>query len=264
MSVKPWVFAVEPTIDLVLRGDVLVDVPRFVAQIQHDTVAHGFVVLVGVDVRAEGLDARLLVALQQRRSGETDQHRLGKHLPHGAVEFAGLGAVTFIDEDEDFAGGPEAARKLTTEIGEESIEIVFIGGSEFVNERTDQPIGRGGQRLHEVGAASGAANLFSDAAEDLFDLLVQLHAVGDDQHTAVLRPLPDPLRQPDHDEALAATLRVPDDAALSGADAGLRGLDSLVLAVPTSLSDSPVEGREVADEFEEPVLGAELAEFAEE
>ena len=47
----------EPLIDLGLRGDVLVDVARLVAQVEHDAVAHRLVVLVGVDVRAEDLDA---------------------------------------------------------------------------------------------------------------------------------------------------------------------------------------------------------------
>ena len=60
-SVKPFVFGLEPLVDLLLRRDVLVDVPRLVAQIQHDLVLHRLVELVGVDVAAEDLDALLLV-----------------------------------------------------------------------------------------------------------------------------------------------------------------------------------------------------------
>ena len=64
----------EPLVDLRLRGDVLVDVARLVAQIEHHAVLHRLVELVGVDVAAEDLDALLLVGLQQRRAGEADEH----------------------------------------------------------------------------------------------------------------------------------------------------------------------------------------------
>ena len=64
---------VEPLVDLGLRGDVLVDVARLVAQVQDHSVVNSLVVLVGVDVRAEDLDAALLVGSEERRSGEPDQ-----------------------------------------------------------------------------------------------------------------------------------------------------------------------------------------------
>ena len=52
----------EPGVDLRRGGEVLVDGPRLVAQVEHDAVLDGLVELVGVDERAEGLDARFLVA----------------------------------------------------------------------------------------------------------------------------------------------------------------------------------------------------------
>ena len=54
----------EPLVDLRLGGDVLVNVPRFVAQIQHYAVLHRLIELVGVDVAAEDLDALLLIGFQ--------------------------------------------------------------------------------------------------------------------------------------------------------------------------------------------------------
>jgi len=64
---QPLGLQLEPLVDLRLRCDVLVDVARLVAQVQHHTVAHRLVVLVGMDVGAEGLDAAALVGLEQGR-----------------------------------------------------------------------------------------------------------------------------------------------------------------------------------------------------
>ena len=58
-------------------------------------------------------------------------------------------------------------------------------------------------------------DILPDALENLLDLLVQLGAVGNDQHAAAGNALADPLRQPDHDQALAAALGVPENAALA-------------------------------------------------
>ena len=97
----------EPLIDLGLRGDALVDVAGFVAQVEDDTVAHSFVVFVGVDVGAEDFDAGAFVALEQGRAGEADEGGVGQQRLHGLVQLARLGAVTFVDEDEDLTFGAE-------------------------------------------------------------------------------------------------------------------------------------------------------------
>ena len=52
--------------------------PRLVLQVQNDTVADALIELVGVDERPKGLDAGLLVVLQQRGAGEADEHRSRK------------------------------------------------------------------------------------------------------------------------------------------------------------------------------------------
>ena len=61
---QPLGLGLEPLVDLRLGGDVLVDVPRLVAQVEHHPVLHRLVELVGVDVAAEDLDAPLLVGLR--------------------------------------------------------------------------------------------------------------------------------------------------------------------------------------------------------
>ena len=74
---------VEPPVDLLFRRDVLVDVACLVAQVQNHVVVDRLVVLVGVDVRAESLNAALLVGLQERSPGEADQRGAGKDRLHG-------------------------------------------------------------------------------------------------------------------------------------------------------------------------------------
>ena len=81
---------------------------------------------------------------------------------------------------------------------------VFLA-AELVDQRADQP-GRGGvQRRDQVGAALRAVNVFVDALEDLLDLLVEFGAVGDDQDAGILHVLANPLGEPDHRQALAAS-----------------------------------------------------------
>ena len=86
------------------------------------------------------------------------------------------------------------------------------------------------------------------------DLLVQLVAVGDDDHAGVGLVLQNPLGQQHHDDALAAALRVPDDAALVGVDVLLRGLDAEVLVHARQLLHAAVEEHEVVHQLDEPLL----------
>ena len=113
-SVSPWVLSSNHWSIFAWRGDVLVDVARLVAQVEHHAVAHRLVVLVGVDVRAEGLDAASLVVLEQRRAGEADQHRVRQQRLHRLVQLAGLGAVALVHEDEDLALGVEALGQVAS------------------------------------------------------------------------------------------------------------------------------------------------------
>ena len=133
---------VKPLIDLRLGGDVLIDVPRLVAQVQDHSVTHRFVVLVGVDVRPEGLDAARLVGLEERRAGEADEGRAGEDGLHGPVQFAGLGPMTFVHEDEDLAGRPRACSHVAPEFVHVAVDIAVLGAPELVDERTDQRPGR--------------------------------------------------------------------------------------------------------------------------
>ena len=227
---------VEPIVDLLLRGDGLVDVPRLVAQIQHHALAHRLVELVGVDVAAEHLDAFLLVRLEQRRAGEADEQRIGQQRLHGLVQFARLGAVALIDEHMNVALGLEVRRQLLDGLDERLGALVALRFAitltpEFVHQRAYQGLLGAVQLVDQIRAAGGAVDGLIDALEHLFDLFVQFGAVGDDQHPRALAVLAYPFGQPDHDQRLAAALGVPDDAALAAADEILRGLDAKILAL---------------------------------
>ena len=110
-SVRPLVLASNHWSIFACEVMLLVDVARLVAQIEHHAVLDRLVELVGVDVAAEDLDARLLVGLQQRRAGEADEHRVRQDRLHRLVQLAGLGAVALVDEDEDIALGLEVRRQ---------------------------------------------------------------------------------------------------------------------------------------------------------
>ena len=173
-----------------------------------------------------------------------------------------LRAVAFVDEDEQLAGGAEARGRVAADVGDERVDVAFLRRAELLDERADQPVTAGLERVHQVRAAAGAADALADALEDLLDLFVQLGAVGDDQHAAVRHALADPLGQPDHRQALAAALRVPDDAALAPPDARLRRPHPEVLIVAASLADAGVEDGEVVRRLQQALARAELAELA--
>ena len=260
---QPPGLRLEPPIDPVFGSEALIDVARLVAQIQHHAVAHRFVVLVGMDVGTEELDAALLVVLEQRRPGESDQHRIRQQLLHRLVQLPGLGAVALVHEDEHPAPGVEPLGQVAAEVLDEGVDVAFLRRAELVDQRADQPFVAGVERPHEIGAAAGAVNGFADALEDPLDLLVQLGAVGDDQHPAAGHVLADPLREPDHGQALAATLGVPDDAALAAPDARLCRPHPEVLVVAAGLLHARIEDHEVVHDLEQPLPGAELAQFPE-
>ena len=255
----------EPLVDLGLGSELLVDVPGFVAQVEHDFVAHRLVVFVGMDVRPENLDAAGLVGFEQGSAGEADQRCFGQQRLHRPVQLARLGAVAFVDEDENLAFGLEVPRQVVADFLDVLIDFPgagFLARAELVNQRGHQPVPGGLQRAGEVGAAAGAVDGLVNALEDFLDLLVKLLAVGDDQHPPAGDVFPDPLRQPDHQQAFAAALGVPDDAALAAGDMPAGGDRAEVLVVAAGFLHTGVEHHEVVDDFKQPIPAAKLAEFA--
>ena len=69
------------------------------------------------------------------------------------------------------------------------------------------------------------------------------------QHARVRDVLANPLGEPDHGQALAAALGVPNDAALALAARFLRGPHAEILVVPADLLGAGVEHDEVVDQF---------------
>src|SRR5699024_1760205 len=65
----------EPLVHRSRALQLLLDLPRLILEVEDNSVANALVELVGVDERSECLDARLLVTLEQWRTGEADKHR---------------------------------------------------------------------------------------------------------------------------------------------------------------------------------------------
>src|SRR3989442_1060990 len=135
------------------------------------------------------------------------------------------------------------------------------GGRKVNNKGEGEPLFVHVKDTHEIRAAFRPVNILADALENLFDLLVQFGAVGDDQDAAAGDVLANPFSEPYHDQTLAAALRMPDDAALAPLHARLSGADSRVLIVTAGLLDAGVEDDEVVHELEQALLVAELTEF---
>ena len=204
---------------------------------------------------------RCLSSLSSGVPVKPNRHRVRQQLLHRLVELPGLGAVALVHEDEHPALGVEPLGQMAAEVLDEGVDVAFLRRAELVDQRADQPFVAGVERPHEIGAAPGAANGLADTLEDPLDLFVQLGAVGDDQHPAAGHVLADPLREPDHGQALAAALGVPDDPVLAAPDARLRRPHPEVLVVAAGLLHARIEDHEVVHDLEQTLLGAELAQF---
>ena len=86
------------------------------------------------------------------------------------------------------------------------------------------------------------------------DLLIQLSAIGDQQHTSVLDVLANPLGQPDHREALAGALGMPDDAAFAPPHEPLCFTHPKVLVVATEFLGPGIVHNEVMHQFQEALM----------
>ena len=167
------------------------------------------------------------------------------------MQLAALRAVALVHEDEHLA---HRRAGLGLQLLDEGVEVVHVLAAELVHQRAEQARLGLAELAHQVAAAAGALDGLARLGEDALDLLVQLVAVGDDGDAGVRVVLQDPLGEQHHDDALAAPLRVPDDAALLLAHMLLRGLDAEILVHARQLLDAAVEEHEVVHQLDQPVL----------
>ena len=250
---------------------MLLDVARLVAQVEDDAVLHGFVELVGVDVRSEvrRRGQRALVDAKKRRSSETDQHHAIAHdLLHGLVEHTALGTMALVNEHVDVPLGLESGgqmlgdllhvlrdRRLAAQFlvdGRKFFRRRITGDAELVDKRRHQPVRVRVERLDEIIAAHGLVGLLSGFSESVGDLLVKFVAVGDDDDAGILLILANPLRKPHHHQRLAGSLRVPDDAAFLLLDPRLGGVQRKHLVRTHHLLHARVEHDGIMDKAEKP------------
>ena len=164
-------------------------------------VLHRLLEVVDRDVVAEDR-ARALLAGDERRAGEGEEDRPRQRAAHVERQRVVLAAVRFVGEHHDIGPVGEQLRRL-----------------ELVDQREDGAM-VAGQQLAQVRAALGVAAVAlgrrdrAHGLEGLGDLVVQLDAVGDHHEGPVARHFAQHLLgKEDHGEALAAALRLPEDAA---------------------------------------------------
>ncbi len=200
---------------LQLLGDPLVQITdryaelvatRIVIERYRCLVLHGPLEIVGGDVIAEHPPGDL-VALEERRAGETDIAGVGQGIAHVERQGAVLGAVGLVgDDDEVVAPG---------------VGIPFANGLvEFLDQRKDMGFVLG-QKLGEMLAARGPARItvvvhHAASGKGLVDLCVQVVAVGEDQKGEVAAQLAMDLASEEHHGiALARTLGMPEHPQLA-------------------------------------------------
>ncbi len=238
----------KPLVDGRPRGQPLRHVACLVLKIENDAVGHALVELVGVDVGAEDVARHQLVFAQERRAGEADEDRALQPALHLLVHVAALGAVALVHEHVEAAlnGRRRAFQVGRVELVDERAQQARRGRPELLHELRP----RGDARRRRIGADDPGV------LHHALDLLVQLVAVGDDEDARLGVVLQQPLGEQHHQDALAAALGVPDDAALALGDAFLRGLHSEELVRPRHFLLAGVEDDEVADQVEQPRLVA--------
>ena len=142
------------------------------------------------------------------------------------MQLAALRAVAFIDKNKQFADG---IARLTLQLVDKCVKVIDIAFAELVYQRAQQTRLGLPQLRHQIAPAVGAVNRFPGIPENAFDLLVQFIAVGDDGDAGMRIVFQYPLGQQHHDDAFAAALGVPDDAAFLAAHMRLRGFDAEIL-----------------------------------
>src|SRR5712691_3172355 len=120
--------------------------------------------------------------------------------------------MALVDKDVEVAFGLEARWHTAFHFLNKPPNVALFFASKLVDECAGQPRCGGVESIDQILSAFCAVNVFVDALKHLLDLLVQFGAVGDDQHTSILHVLPNPPGEPDHSQALAAALGVPDNA----------------------------------------------------
>ena len=112
----------------------------------------------------------------------------GQQRLHGLVQVAGLGPVALIDEDMQIALGLEIRGQVLDRVDERLgafIALLAALPAELMDQRAEQGFLGAVQLVNQVRAAGRSIDRLIDALEDLLDLLVQLGAVGDDQHPGI-------------------------------------------------------------------------------
>ena len=186
----------------------------------------------------------VLFTFHQRRAGEADIAGVVEHTAHPGCHEAVVGAMAFVHEHKDVAGGV--------------FDLLPLDGIELVDDTGDDVRPGAVHQFHQMASARRAGGGQPGMGEGSGNLRVQLLAIRDDDHAGVAVPQlhQDILRQHDHGQALAAALRMPNDAALAvvvlvAFGDGLHDFpDGEELLIAADLLHVGVEENEIANQLE--------------
>ena len=128
-----------------------------------------------------------------------------------------------------------------------------VPAAELVNQRAEQARLRLAELPHQVAAAAGARDRLRRRSVKTRSICLSSSSRSVMMATRAFGiVLQDPLGEQHHHDALAAALRVPDDAALLLAHVRLRRLDAEILVRPRQLLHAAVEEHEVVHQLDQP------------
>ncbi|KAF2990316.1 hypothetical protein MJC1_02711 [Methylocystis sp. MJC1] len=191
-----------------------------------------------MNVTAKDFEAGGPILLEERGAGEADEDCVRHYRLHRAIKLAALGAMTFVDKNEDFA---HRGARLCLQLFDEGIKVVDIFLPELMNERAEKARLGLAQLAQEITPTVGTLDRFAGLGEDPFDLLIELVAVGDDHDACMGIVFEDPFGEQHHDDAFAAALGMPNDAALLLPNVFLGRLDTKILMHPRQLLHAAVK-----------------------
>ena len=183
----------------------------------------------------------------QRCSGESDVAGVGEHSAHLGGQFAIIGTVALVHQQEHIPG--------------EVLVLQFFGGVKLVDDGSDHVRLAAFQQLHQVPPAGGPGRIQTGVGKGGGNLPVQFFPVGDNDHLGITvgELHQQVFGQHDHGQAFAAALGVPDDAALPVApliqllNSPNDLLDRKVLLVTADFLHIGVKKNKIADQFQHPL-----------
>ena len=166
--------------------------------------------------------------------------------------------MAFVYENKELA---HCRTRLAFQLLDECVKICHILPTEFVNQGAQKAWFCLRELAHQIPSAAGALHSFAGLVKYAFNLLVELIAVGNDGHAGVGVVFQDPFRQQYHDDAFAASLRMPNDAAFTPLGKLLCRLNAEILVYARQLFHAAVKQYKIIHNFQQAFFIAQFQQI---